>query len=103
MYKPTKYTILKCFAAEEFDINYSGSKLSKLITPLLKLKHGPETDLLEISDELIASISLFHYLLVRDKLNQTGVEELRSDIKKWVEEIQTGQELGRDFIEWTEY
>jgi len=88
-----KDTIVKCFASEEFDINYSGSKLSKLITPLLKLKHGPETDLLEISDELISSISLFHYLLVRDKLNQTGVEELRSDIKKWVEEIQTGLKL----------
>ena len=88
-----KDTIVKCFAKDEFAIDYAKPKLPKLISPLLKLKHGPETDLLETSEELVASINLFLFLLGRDKQNKTGVLDLKPDVEKWVEEIQTGLKL----------
>ena len=69
---------------------YSGSSLSELVTPLLELKHGAETDLLEISDELLATLNFVQFLLVRDRDNRTGISDWRGHIISWTDQITEG-------------
>ena len=69
---------------------YSGSSLSELVSPLLKLKHGPATDLLEVSDEIISTLNLVLYLLVRDKSNRTGVIDWTDQLRVWTDQMTEG-------------
>ena len=88
-----KDTIARCLSSKELIKTYSGDQLSKILLPLLKLKHGPETDLLEISEELLATLNFVQFLLVRDKANLTGICGMKTDIVKWVEDVTTGVQM----------
>ena len=73
--------------------SYSGSEFKKLVEPLLKLKHGPETDLLEVSDEVISTIGFVRVLLGFDKANKTGILDLKDTISSWVDDLTKGLQL----------
>ena len=88
-----KDSVLRSIKAPEMLESYSGSQFKKLVEPLLKLKHGAETDLLEISDELISTIGLVRVLLGFDKANKTGILDLRDTISSWVDDITKGLQL----------
>ena len=88
-----KDTIAKCLPSEIMISTYSGNQLSTLMLPLIKLKHGPETDLLEISEELLATLNFVQFLLVRDKDNLTGICGMKEAIVKWVDEVTTAVQM----------
>ena len=88
-----KDTISKCLPMDNFPSTYSGSKFSHLVSPLLKLQHGPETDLLEISEELLAILNFVQFFIVRDRENKTGIAEMRPAVKEWLEDLTKGLDL----------
>ena len=69
--------------------SYSENKLIQIFTKLFKLKHGAQTDLLEISDEIIAEINLAYFIICQ-KSTIHGV-----DIKEWVQNIEEGLKLSK--------
>ena len=88
-----KDSVLKSLTNSDTLNCYSGQEFRKLVEPLLKLKHGPETDLLEISDELLSSIGFVRVLLGFDKNNKTGIIDLKDTISSWVEDLTKGLQL----------
>ena len=85
-----KDAIATNLVSDQYTELYSGSSLSELVTPLLELKHGAETDLLEISDELLATLNFVQFLLVRDRDNRTGISDWRGHIISWTDQITEG-------------
>ena len=88
-----KDTFAKCLPKETFPEVFSGPSLSKLVLPLLKLKNGPETDLLEINDELLATLNLVQFVSLRDKENKTGFLDMKPQIQTWLDELTKGLDL----------
>ena len=88
-----KDAVMRSIKAPETLESYSGSEFKKLVEPLLKLKHGPETDLLEVSDELISTIGFVRVLLGFDKANKTGIFDLKETISSWVDDLTKGLQL----------
>jgi len=72
---------------------YTGHSLSRIVLPLFTLSNGAQTDLLEVSDEVLATISFAHYLLVRDKENITGVQDIKPEIQNWVAQLEEGLKM----------
>eukprot|EP00092_Neocalanus_flemingeri_P010244 GFUD01011035.1.p1 GENE.GFUD01011035.1~~GFUD01011035.1.p1 ORF type:complete len:567 (-),score=197.57 GFUD01011035.1:38-1738(-) len=72
---------------------YTGHSLARIVLPLFRLANGAETDLLEVSDEVLATINFAHFLLVRDKENISGIQDMKSEIKNWVEMLTEGLKL----------
>ena len=88
-----KDAFMRSIKAPETLESYSGPEFKKLVEPLLKLKHGPETDLLEVSDELISTIGLVRVFLGFDKANKTGILDLKDTISSWVDDLTKGLQL----------
>ena len=87
-----KNAILKGFAPDII-----GGELNKLVKKFCHLKNGAETDLLEVNDEIIASLNLLIALLLRDKQNDIfGLWDLVPDLtKNYLEPLSQGLSLSR--------
>jgi len=72
---------------------YTGSSLARLVLPLFTLSHGAQTDLLEVSDEVLATINFAHFLLVRDRENMTGIQDRKEEIRAWVGQLEEGLKM----------
>jgi len=72
---------------------YTGSSLARLVIPLFTLSHGAQTDLLEVSDEVLATINFAHFLLVRDRENVTGIQDRKEEIRTWVGQLEEGLKM----------
>jgi hypothetical protein len=79
-----KDTALQQMATKEGEIldkQFSGHSLKVLIRKICSLKHGAETDLLEVSDEIISSLNLLICLTIKDKSkSECGVWELKNEL-----------------------
>jgi len=69
---------------------YAGDSLSRIVSPLFRLSNEEQTDLLEVSDEVLSTINFAHFLLVRDKENISGIHNLKGLIRTWVEQLEVG-------------
>jgi len=85
-----KNTLRVVFNDPENFPSYSESKLTPIFTKLFNLKHGTMTDLIEISDELIAQINLAYFVLCRHPASLTQV-----DVNLWTQQIQEGLKLSK--------
>ena len=65
-----------------------------------KLKLGPMTNLLGISDKLISTINLYWNLLDNDKDNQTGIFDHEHAISCLVQHIINGVQLSVAYYSW---
>jgi len=72
---------------------YTGDSLARIVAPLFKLSNGAQTDLLEVSDEILSTINFAHFLLVRDKENISGIQNMKAEIKTWVNQLEVGLNL----------
>ena len=78
--------------AEEF----RGPSLQALVRSFCRLKHKEETDLLEVSDEVMASVNFLICLFLRDKKNETGIRDLSSELQdSYLKQIEKGLVLSR--------
>lgn len=55
---------------------FLGNKLKTIIKKICKLPEGDVTDLVDISDEVTGVLNLLRFLLIRDKLNVTGIWDI---------------------------
>ncbi|KOC63152.1 Glomulin [Habropoda laboriosa] len=81
-----KASIIECLEATPPIPYFLGNNLESLIKLACKLPHGSASDLVELSDEVITSLNLLRFLLIRDKHNQTGIwnlmDKLQNDFLK---------------------
>ncbi|XP_043248785.1 glomulin [Colletes gigas] len=71
-----KACIIECLEATPPLPYFLGKKLESLLKLACKLQHGSASDLVELSDEIITSLNLLRFLLLRDRCNQTGIWNL---------------------------
>lgn len=74
-------SLLKTFIIESLEttppcVYFSGKNLEVLLKRVCHLSHGSETDIVEISDEIITTLNLLRFLFIRDKSNHTGIWNL---------------------------
>ena len=78
------------------DKQFTGHNLKILIKKICSLKHGAETDLLEISDEIMASLNMLICVLLRDRENNTGVWDVKDDLTlEYLKPLKTAINLSR--------
>lgn len=68
-----KENLLLEFSKKEISNYFRGDKLLNLLKKFCFLHKNEETDLIEISDQIIASLNLLRYLAIRDKENITEI------------------------------
>lgn len=75
----------------------SGANLKHLLTEhLCKLAGGVQCDIADSSDQIISSLNFLIALLIRDKLNTTGIHDMVGDLQKgFLEELRGALNLSR--------
>lgn len=71
-----------------------------LIDQFCRLSHGAETDLLEVSDEVMSTLNLLYCVLKRDSKNATGIWDYKDKIKEtYLAPLEEGIKLARAHYE----
>ncbi|XP_075038481.1 glomulin [Mixophyes fleayi] len=81
---------------------FLGSRLNPLLHLALSLPEGAETDLLQTSDRIMASLNLLRYLIIKDNEieNETGVwTELSKIEQDFLKPLHTGLNMSRAHYE----
>ena len=96
----TKDTAMQQMTTTEEDLpnkQFSGHGLKVLIRKICSLKHGVETDLLEISDEIISSLNMLICLMLKDKSkNGCGIWDLTVELNtNYLKPLKTAIEMSR--------
>ncbi|KAM4023225.1 glomulin [Anomaloglossus baeobatrachus] len=79
---------------------FLGSRLTPLLHLALSLPEGAETDLLQTSDRIMASLNLFRYLVIKDVDNETGVwSELAKIEQDFLKPLHTALSMSRAHYE----
>ncbi|KAM9324765.1 glomulin [Gastrophryne carolinensis] len=81
---------------------FSGTRLLPLLHQVLTLPEGAETDLLQNSDRIMASLNLLRYLVIKDDVvnNETGVwTELHNIEEQFLKPLHTGLNMSRAHYE----
>nr|XP_006114231.1 glomulin isoform X1 [Pelodiscus sinensis] len=81
---------------------FTGPHLVSLLDLVLLLPEGAETDLLQNSDRIMASLNLLRYLVIKDNehINQTGVwTELNKIKQNFLKPLHTGLNMSRAHYE----
>ncbi|KZC04980.1 Glomulin, partial [Dufourea novaeangliae] len=76
-----KDSVIKCLQTTPPTPYFLGKNLESLLKLACKLPHGSESDLVEISDEIITSLNLLRFLFLRDQHNQTGIWNCKNKLK----------------------
>ncbi|KAM3915453.1 glomulin [Leptodactylus fuscus] len=79
---------------------FLGTRLTPLLHSALSLSEGAETDLLQTSDRIMASLNLLRYLVIKDDDNETGVwSELPKIEQDFLRPLHTGLNMSRAHYE----
>ncbi|XP_040215965.1 glomulin [Rana temporaria] len=81
---------------------FLGTRLTPLLHMVLLLPEGAETDLLQNSDRIMASLNLLRYLVIKDDefINETGVwTELQKIELRFLRPLHTGLNMSRAHYE----
>lgn len=79
---------------------FLGTRLTPLLHSALSLQEGAETDLLQTSDRIMASLNLLRYLVIKDAENETGVwSELAKIEQDFLKPLHTGLNMSRAHYE----
>lgn len=71
-----KASIMECLQATPPIPHFLGNNFRCLLKLACKLPHGSDSDVVELSDEIITGLNLLRFLFLRDKHNQTGIWNL---------------------------
>ncbi|XP_077133370.1 glomulin isoform X2 [Ranitomeya variabilis] len=79
---------------------FLGVRLIPLLHSALSLPEGAETDLLQSSDRIMASLNLLRYLVIKDENNETGVwSELDKIEQNFIKPLHTGLNMSKAHYE----
>ncbi|XP_011313750.1 glomulin [Fopius arisanus] len=70
-------------------------KLEPIFKRIFRLPHGSVSDLVEMSDEIIAALNLLRFLVIRDTNNSTGIWKVLKSIQGYLKELRDGVDLAR--------
>ena len=74
----------------------TGHELQVFVRKFAKLSNGAETDLLEVSDEVMAALNFLICVLLRDKNNTVGLWDLKDHLEKeFLGPLETGINMSR--------
>merc|ERR1712203_158526 len=74
----------------------SGVHLQSLVKQFCVLKNGAETDLLEVSDEVMASLNFLKFVLLLDKTNSLGLMDIVPQIENdYLKPLDAGLSMSR--------
>lgn len=77
-------------------IYFTGHKLCNLLNLFCYLHQGEQSDLLELADQIIASLNLLRYLAIRDKTNRTEIWNYFPELdEKFLKPLKKGLLLSR--------
>lgn len=73
----TKDLVLKALNEKNpADIEYfTGQNLRNLLKKFCHLHNGPESDLIELSDQIVSALNLLRFIFIRDKENISGISD----------------------------
>ncbi|XP_015189297.1 PREDICTED: glomulin-like [Polistes dominula] len=75
---------------------FFGNNLESLLKHACNLAHGSATDLIEISDEIIAGLNLLRFLIIRDRSNETGIWDMINTLEKnFLKPLRQGIDLSK--------
>lgn len=79
------------------DKEFLGHNLKIMIKRICVLKHGAETDILEVSDEVMASLNFLICVMIRDKsMKITGIWDLKDElISSYLKPLKTAIDISR--------
>ncbi|KAJ9582259.1 hypothetical protein L9F63_003388 [Diploptera punctata] len=79
---------------------FSGKRLYDLIKKYCYLEHGAESDLVENADQIVSSLNLIRFLILRDKENKTGIWDRIGNIQiSFLDCLREGIKLSRAHYE----
>lgn len=91
-----KDSVVKCLESVPIDKSFVGKRIRVLLTKACKMPFASSSDLVEISDELIASLNLIRFLIIRDKNNLTGIWDFIADLKtNFIQPLRDGLDISR--------
>lgn len=76
-----KDSVIKCLDSDPVDKTFLGKRIRALLTKACKMPFTSSSDLVEISDEIIAGLNLIRFLVIRDKTNVTGIWDFTSKLE----------------------
>lgn len=89
-----KNSVIECL--QNGSNEFLGLRLRSLLKLACRLEHGRMSDLIELSDEIITSLNLVLFLIIRDEGNETGFWEVVEEIEKeFLKPLRDGIELAR--------
>ena len=75
---------------------FSGKYLFDLMNKYCSLEHGAQTDLVENADQIVSSLNLIRFLVIRDKGNKTGIWDYMPILQKsFLDSLREGINLSR--------
>lgn len=77
-----KLSIIECLSTSPPAEHFIGSNMQTLLKSCCKLANGASTDLIEVSDQVIAALNLIRFLIIRDKDNVTGFWSFIGDLEE---------------------
>ncbi|XP_066592820.1 glomulin-like [Prorops nasuta] len=89
-----KSSIIECLDTSPPIPYFLGNNLKYLLRKACSLPHGSESDLVEISDEVITSLNLIRFLILKDSDNKTGIWDMIPELERnYLEQIEAGIRL----------
>ncbi|XP_014279243.1 glomulin [Halyomorpha halys] len=80
----TKDLVLKALDEKNpADLEYfTGQNLRNLLKKFCHLHNGPESDLIELSDQIVSALNMLRFLFIRDKENISGIADFIPYLEK---------------------
>lgn len=95
-----KNSIDKAFQDPELPECFTGVHLMGMIKKICYLPHGPESDLVELADQIITALNFLRYLALKDTCNKTGIREYFSLIEDdYLKNLRTGLNMSKAHYE----
>lgn len=76
-----KNSVDEAFKDPELPACFTGPQLFSLIKKICHLPHGAESDLMELTDQIISTLNFLRYLSIRDTENKSGIRNCFSYIE----------------------
>lgn len=91
-----KNLIVQGLNSGQLEEKFTGTGLEVLVKRICRLSHGAETDMLEISDEIMSTLNLLVCVYLKDRHNKTGLWNMQDQLERdYVDQIKTGLAMAR--------
>ena len=92
-----KDSVIYCLDQKPLCQDFLQRNLAVLLTRICRLKHSSHTDLVEVSNEIIAALNLLRFLVMRDNDQSTGIWAMMNRMKAtFMEPLKSGIQLMRE-------